>query len=833
MKQSSIVALAVASILSSGAAFAAANDALEEVVVTATKREQTLQDVPVAVTVTTAETIQQTAIRDILDLQSVVPSLRVSQLQTSTQTNFIIRGFGNGANNPGIESSVGVFIDGVYRSRSASMIGDLMDVERIEVLRGPQSTLFGQNASAGVISVVTRKPSFTPGGMIEATRGNYSAEVYRAYYTGPITENVAFSLSGNYNKRDGYFQNLSTGKAINDRDRQDLRGQLLWNVTDSLSARLIADYSVIDEKCCGVVNLVNGPTGGAIAAVGGKIYTTDPFDRKAYLNSDPFNEVQNRGASLHLDWKSGALSVSSITSLRAQAARFNYDSDFTSADLLPTNINDQQVRTFTQELRANWDNGGRVSALGGAYFFKEHVSYDNTLGWGAAARGYATGLVVGLGGSPNTFAGLEAATGLPTGTFFKNGSGGVVNTDQDNDAYTLFGQLDFKLNPKLTLTTGLAYTNSRKSVDLAQTNTDAFAQLNLVQIGFAQAFQTITGLPPTPANLGNPALAAAAGAADRISVTPCNPATPTAPCNSALGLYKLQFLTPVVPFTDGQTSDSKPTYTVRLAYEINDNINVYGGVSTGFKASSWNLSRDSKPTAPTAMDRSPLGGYPNPYYGRYGSRFAQPEESTVLEAGFKGRWARSALNVAVFSQEIKGFQSNTFTGTGFSLANAGKQTTRGAEIEWQVRPTRNWEFNVATTFLDPKYDSFTGAQGPSGTVDLSGTKPAGIAATTASVGGAYLWEMGSYNGYLRADYHYESNVQIVENVPASVASREVRTLNASAGVLRDGWELMVWARNLNDDRYLISAFPPPAQDGSFSGYPNQPRTLGITVRKIF
>ena len=166
MKTLYLVVSAAAATIGAGTSVAQEATTLGEIVVTAAKREQTLNDIPAAVSVTSAETIEKARITDILDLHLVVPSLRTSQLQTSTQTNFIIRGFGNGANNPGIESSVGVFIDGVYRSRSASQIGDLVDVERIEVLRGPQSTLFGQNASVGVISVITKKPSFTTTGSI-------------------------------------------------------------------------------------------------------------------------------------------------------------------------------------------------------------------------------------------------------------------------------------------------------------------------------------------------------------------------------------------------------------------------------------------------------------------------------------------------------------------------------------------------------------------------------------------------------------------------------------------------------------------------------------------
>ncbi|MEL6227173.1 MAG: TonB-dependent receptor plug domain-containing protein, partial [Pseudomonadota bacterium] len=137
-----------------------------QIIVTASKREQTLQETPIAVSVTSGETLDNAQIRDVLDLQTVTPSLRVSQLQTSSASTFIIRGFGNGDNNFGVEPSVGVFIDGVFRSRSAGALSDLNSVQRIEVLNGPQSTLFGKNASAGVISIVTREPQFDFGGNV-------------------------------------------------------------------------------------------------------------------------------------------------------------------------------------------------------------------------------------------------------------------------------------------------------------------------------------------------------------------------------------------------------------------------------------------------------------------------------------------------------------------------------------------------------------------------------------------------------------------------------------------------------------------------------------------
>jgi outer membrane receptor protein involved in Fe transport len=266
----------------------------DEIIVTATKREQTLRETPIAVSVTSGDTIERAQIRDVLDLQTVVPSLRVSQLQTSSATTFIIRGFGNGDNNFGVEPSVGVFIDGVFRSRSAAAISDLNLIQRVEVLNGPQSTLFGKNASAGVISIITKEPQYEFGGQIEASYGNFNAVNVRGEVTGPITDNIAWSLDGTYQRRDGFGRIVNLDNAdINDRNRWSLRGNLLIEPTADLKIRLIGDYSRIDEICCQTSNLVIGPsTRDAITAVGGQA-PTDFFSFDNFLNAAPINENDN------------------------------------------------------------------------------------------------------------------------------------------------------------------------------------------------------------------------------------------------------------------------------------------------------------------------------------------------------------------------------------------------------------------------------------------------------------------------------------------------------------------------------------------------------------
>ena len=808
---------------------ASAQAVFEEIVVTATKRESTLQEIPVAVTVTDAETIDKAQILDIADLQTVVPSLRISTLQTSGNTNFIIRGFGNGANNPGIEPSVGVFIDGVYRSRSAAAISDLPNLERVEVLRGPQSTLFGKNASAGVISVITAKPDYEFGGSAELIIGNYGQVVARGGVTGPLSDKVAFSLHGGVNQRDGYFDNLVTGNELGERDRWSVRGQLLVEPTDNVSLRFIADFDTMDESCCGVANLFNGPTGAAVQFIGGQLVPNDAFAYEAFYDFDPSNDIENGGISMQADIDFENFSLVSITAYRDQSRTENADVDFTSAALVSQNLREDNIETFTQEFRIDSTAGENVDWMLGAFFFSEDVKFDNALFYGPAMRAYTDTLVMG------GISTLEASLGLPPGLLFQAGQGTVDTAGQDDTTWSLFGQVDWHLSDRATLTLGANYTDVQKDAFASTLNTDVFSSLDLVQIGFAGLFSALTGgQAPTPANFA--AFPLQFQQAQALSVVPCSP-TNAPLCNSALALQPLQFIPPFVAFPnsveDGSSSDSDTTWTVRLAYDLTDTVNIYASAATGFKATSWNLSRDSLPFAEDLAAIQAAGlAVPNLVAG---TRFAGPEEATVYELGLKAKFDTGAVNVAVFDQKIEGFQSNIFTGTGFNLANAGEQSTIGIELDATWVPTDAWSLSVAATWLDPEYDSFPGGNGVNGPTDLSGTEPPGIHELSATFAATYYMDFANgWTGFVRGDYLFESNVQVIENVPYNVAQREVGLLNASFGIeTTNGLQVTLWGRNLTDDEYLLSAFPSVAQPGSYSGYPNQPRTYGISLKKYF
>lgn len=764
LRSTSIIAVAMS--LGTTPAFAqdeAADDdtarRLQAVTVTSTKREATLQDIPVAVSVTDAQTIERASINDITDLQSVVPSLRVQTRQNGPASNFFIRGFGNGAQAIGIEPSVGVFVDGVYRSRSGAAISDLPNVQRVEVLRGPQSTLFGKNASAGVISVVTRAPTYELGGNAELTLGNFNQVLAKGTINIPLVEDqLAVSVSGQMHERDGFFTNLVDGSDVNNRDRWSVRGDLLFEPNDRTRIRFIVDHDEIDELCCAGVNIVDGPANGIIAAIGGQTVAGRPFDREFFLDLPPIQDVTNSGLSLQGDFEFDHFTLTSITSYRENGVFSHVDTDFTSAEVFEFSPRDYSLETFTQEVRLTSTGEGPLDWMVGAFYFDEDFAEDALVIFGADGRAYVDIALGGLVGLIES----NPLSGVAPGTFFAENTGSRETFGQSNTSYSLFGQFDYELTDRFTATLGLNYTNDEK---------DAFVR----------------------------------------SVAPLDPWS----TNPLVAGTPLAFLPELVAFPnateDGNSNDEKVTWTLRGAYDLTDNINIYATAATGFKATSWSLGRDSRP----------------------GTRFARPEDTMVYELGMKARWDTVSVNLAVFDQTIEDFQVSIFTGTSFAFLNAPEQSTTGAEIEVNWAPTDDLTLVFAGTFLNPVYDDFPNANINNVPTDLTGQQPAGIADTNLSISGNYDFNLTrSIDGFVRADFQYESDVRVEENT--GDVSREVNTVNASAGLIFDnGWAAQVWGRNIFDDEYIQGAFPPALQAGSVNGYPNAPQTYGVTVSKSF
>ncbi|MBJ7253732.1 MAG: TonB-dependent receptor [Sphingomonadaceae bacterium] len=849
----SIASLSVGSVAFAQDTAPQASDEVDEdvIIVTATKREQTLQEVPVAVSVTSAAAIERAQVRDLKDLQTLVPSLRVSQLQSSASTDFIIRGFGNGSNNIGIEGSVGVFIDGVYRSRSASAISDLPNLQRVEVLRGPQSTLFGKNASAGVISVVTAAPSYEFGGSAELSYGNFNAIVAKADITGPISDNIAFSLAGGINKRDGYGTNLTDGSKTSERNRWYGRAQLLIEPSESFKLRFIGDYDKIDENCCFVGNILDGPTGNAIRAVGGKVNSGGIFSYSEYQNFASENKITNGGVSMQADYEMGSLSLTSITAYRKSRAKTNADSDFTSADLIGQNRGDVDIETKTQELRLASDFDGPFNFLLGGYYFDESINNKQALTLGKDFRNYANALAGGsyIGLEPN----IRALAGVPASAaqFGGQGQGRFEDWDYKNKAYSVFGTADLELTDGLVLTGGFNYTKDKKNLASNTVITDVFSAIDLVQVGANAGLPAALPagfVPPGGTALSSGLFPRINGCATVTNAPAASGANPTrsGTCNPFLGLQALQFLSPFLNIPNavenGRTSDGKLTYSARLAWEATDNINLYASYGTGFKATSWNVSTDSRPFASNFVAGSPAQGAPLATSAirtaglalpnlTSGTRYALPEEATVMELGLKAKWERVAFNLTIFDQSIKNFQGNSFIGTGFVLTNAGKQSTRGVEFDGSVNPIDALQLRAAFTYLAPKYDSYVA----SAFGDISGQTPAGIPELSTTLGATYTAELGNGSELImNVDYHNESQTTINDNPAYRDYKREVNDVSASTTLrLENGLQLSLWGRNLTNARYLSTIFPSVVQAGSISGYPNQPRTYGASVKYKF
>nr|WP_269815657.1 TonB-dependent receptor [Parvularcula mediterranea] len=613
-----------------------------------------------------------------------------------------------------------------------------------------------------------------------------------------------------------------------------------------------------------------------------------------------------------MDWDLNAdNTLTSITSGRRYDDFIDYEGDFTTLDLLGTNVRGIDADTFTQELRLVGAKDRLSYILGGYYFYEDTDIKDERL-YGTDARAYVDLLGAAAAGAfvqvaPGVFipdasqsplTGVEVALGLPISqTFYQDGGGTAFNVTQKDTQFTLFGQVDFEVTDRLTLTGGISYFQADKEVDFTDvTRTNPFSDINLVELGFGALFQGVTTLAPTPANVGafagasaqNAAIVQALQAASitrdsealanggvLVNGTVVDPNTGLPLSNAFLGLFDagLQPLGPLTTFPNsvenGESSDSDVPFTLRASFDATARTNLYLSYATGFKATSWNLTPDTRPFAsdvpallaagdlandgsfgsgnvvPTGLALE-LAGVPNQYSG---TRFADPETNKVLEFGLKTRFSWGSLNVAVFNQVVEDLQSSIFQGTGFVVSNAGEQEVNGFEFDSiiDVQFIPGLTLNLSGMYLDAQFNDFPNASVLRGSDadladgvidgigDLDGERPAGTPEFSGSFGFDYRRDfMNAGEMFIRADYQYETEVQVVQNVPEDILGREVNLLNASIGInLDNGLEAMIWGRNLTEDEFFTSGFPTTLQAGSISGYPNIPRTYGVTVRKRF
>ncbi|MEO7433338.1 MAG: TonB-dependent receptor plug domain-containing protein, partial [Dokdonella sp.] len=460
---------------------------LSEIQVSAQKRVEYLQDVPVTMVTLNAQTLKDATVRDLKDLQILVPDLSVTSTGAETLTTARIRSIGTVGDNPGLESSVGVVIDGVQRARTGVAFGDLGEIRQIEVLKGPQGTLFGKNTSAGIINVTTQRPSMTEEGYVDLTAGNYDQLGIAAGYSNRLGDNAAFRVYAVDREHSG-FNDVDPGvgprarRDDGDQDFHSLRAQLLLNPTSDLDVLIIGDYTHRDENCCTGATTFNGPAAAivnALAGGNGVIAVADPSQRLVYSNRGTEQDVTDKGLSVEVNWNTpwfDHATLTSITSVRDWDGISSSDLDYSGADLWYRGFgpgqNDVKFRTFSQELRLA-GTSGRVDWMGGLYFDNEHLRRDDAITLGPAYEPYlsiallnniAAAFPVGLVDTSGAASFLSHATGLPFGAAL-SGQATDDRWTQDAKSHAAFGNVTFHATDALALTAGARFTHQTKDVD--------------------------------------------------------------------------------------------------------------------------------------------------------------------------------------------------------------------------------------------------------------------------------------------------------------------------------------------------------------------------------
>ncbi|PZQ65381.1 MAG: TonB-dependent receptor [Phenylobacterium zucineum] len=427
---------------------------VSEVTITARRREETVQDVPLAVSVVAGDKIDATGAFNVGRLQQLTPTLQFySSNPRNTSVN--IRGLGVpfGLTSDGFEQGVGFYVDDVYHARVATATFDFLDVSRIEVLRGPQGTLYGKNTTAGAVNITTNQPTFDFEAKAEVSVGNLSFKQAKAAVSGPLTENLAARLAISSTTRRGTIYNVTSRQWVNGQDNLGLRGQLLYKPTDSLAITLAADYSKQDAECCAQIYVRTGATqrplnrqyAALAAAQGYTVVSTNPFDRLTDVDANLNAGNKIGGASARVVWNVGPGTLTSVTAWRFWDWKPENDRDFLGLPIVSKSQNPSQQDQYSQELRYNYA-AERYDFVVGAFAFKQRIDTQGTEQQGAASSRWNIAPSNVLSNDPTVLDGLVA-----------------YNTQYlKNTSFALFGQLSWKVTDAFTIQPGVRLNYDKK-----------------------------------------------------------------------------------------------------------------------------------------------------------------------------------------------------------------------------------------------------------------------------------------------------------------------------------------------------------------------------------
>ncbi len=837
-----LLALTTSSFLFSSPASAA--KVLEEVIVTATKREQAVNDIAVAVSAYGGEELRQSGIRDVGQVVQVNPSLSFSSTESSGGGSMSIRGVGTLGTDPGLEPAVGVFIDGVYRNRAGVAIDELGEIERVEVLRGPQGTLFGRNTSAGLVQVVTKSANIEEDeGFFELQLGNYNLRrLSFAANKVLIEDKLAGRIDAIGTQRDGYLEEINDGPDVNDRERYIVRGQLKWEPSDTVSARFIIDYSDRDEICCGApssskgrgADVIDGLSGAGALGGGeqGLDNDTDPYDRRVATSNgrETGDQTENWGISGEVSWDlNDSVQAVSVTAYREYELTLTGDIDFSGADIYQYGTNgvrSQKFETITQELRFQgaWDHG---SWLVGLFYANETLSGEFSPGYGRDTNNYARAYYNAAVG------GLSAARSYDDAVdnnAFINGQGINDKGNQDGESIAIFTQNDFDLADNLVLTAGLRWTQDKKEIDLKTRNNFVYVPGGggglggNPCIGAVQQQTANGGFYSAALGGGTPnATTDAQGAAIAAQIVQlvCGIGGITNPFLNVGSLSTVEY--------SSDRKDEEVTGTLKLAYTLEDDALLWLNVARGYKSGGFNQSRLGLNAATATANGNQLD--------------FDAEIADSYEAGYKTYYLDRtvAFNATLFYSEFQDFQLGQFYGATLTTSSVDKVEVQGIELETTWQATDNLRISGGINYIDNFYPSGSNIDTLSpGAPSRAGKRRATDWTATASL--VYtrpLNETLMGSAYLNARYVGDGNTN------ASLAPQFERgdytVFNGRVGIsdMALTWTVEFWARNLTDTEYSPIQFNPPGVQGTVTlggrvaDFIGEPRMFGITGRKYF
>lgn len=781
--------LATAIMISSiGAPALASANEIEEITVTATKREGvTVQDVPASISVFGAEVLKDAKIESLTDLTTLSPSLIAVQAQNPSATRIGLRGITTPANNVGFEASVGVSIDGVARSRTGIALSELTELASVEVLRGPQGTLFGRNTSAGVISINTAKPNPEGGGYVLLGAGNYDAQTVQGAINLPISDQWAGRIDAKLRERDGYVDNLNSEQNLNDIDRSVVRGQLMFEGDDS-SLRLIADWAESDSICCAMnVYEQNALTGVVkqVAMMKGKIPygSTEIGDYEAATDTDPTDSATDWGVSAEYNRDIDGMNFTSITAYRDWQSDVVRDGDGTGMDGVDPTVTTTNT-SFSQELRLQGETGA-VNWLVGAFYLHDKVNNIDTFIVGEQFETYIDKLVAGLSdGKLQAYGTLPTplqagANGLPSiriltedpdapdqskaMTYLDAAANTVTDMVLTTDALALFTHNEISLSDNLIATLGLRYSNEQKDINYNNTSDGSSDACNFTSSSKAGLVINIGGIicPPVGSTIFD-----GTGSGDR--------------------------------------TDESLSGTAKLAYNMSDDSLVYISFSRGFKSGGYNLGR---------------GGFSAEDGASVADLSFDAEEVDAYELGWNSSWndGNLILNGAIFSQKVDGYQELDFKGTHFEVSQIGFEA-EGIELDLTARPLENLMVQANYAYTDAEDED--GVQPSTQSKDtLSASATLFLPVTDGLIGTFHI--NGRYSSEQRlGGTDYQDGFTLVNG-------------RIAVGPENGAWEVAVFGQNLTDENVAIATFDAPLQPRSRALFPAPPRMYGAEVRFNF